>query len=75
MEKIIKPQLDDFQPANHEEYEIVDRVNKEAPFLVDVYNRFKKKKRGSQVVNRIIIFIILWRYLYLLYLRENMMIR
>ncbi|MGF0040657.1 oligopeptide ABC transporter permease [Peptoniphilaceae bacterium SGI.131] len=58
MEKIIKPQLDDFQPANHEEYEIVDRVNKEAPFLVDVYNRFKKK-RAAKWSARIIIFIIL----------------
>lgn len=58
MENKFKPQLDDFQFARREEFEVIDTVNKDAPFLVDVYNRFKKKKAAKWSA-RIIIFVVL----------------
>ena len=52
------PHLRDFEFAKKHEYEIVDNINKEPPYLVDVFNRFRKKKAAKNSLI-IIAFIIL----------------
>lgn len=53
-----KPHLRDFEFAKHQEYETVDTINKEPPYLLDVLNRFKKKK-AAKYAFFIIAFVVL----------------
>ncbi|MDO4777987.1 MAG: ABC transporter permease [Tissierellia bacterium] len=39
--------LRDFEFAKHQEYEIIDTINKEPSFWADVYNRFRKKRSAK----------------------------
>ncbi|MDO4604725.1 MAG: ABC transporter permease [Helcococcus sp.] len=57
MEKIRKPHLRDFEFAKKQDYETQDLINKEKPYLVDVFDRFKKKK-SAKFALYIILFII-----------------
>lgn len=54
-----KPHLRDFEFAKKHDYETVDNINKEPTFLVDVLNRFRKKKAARTAFIIILIFIIL----------------
>lgn len=58
MEKVRKPHLRDFEFAKKHDYESQDLINKEKPYLVDVFDRFKKKK-SAKFALYIILFIIL----------------
>lgn len=53
-----KPQLRDFEFAKKNDYETVDNINKEPPYLVDVVNRFKKRK-AARVAFVIVVIIVL----------------
>ncbi|QUY65604.1 ABC transporter permease [Helcococcus kunzii] len=57
MEKIKKPQLRDFEFAKKQDYETQDLINKEKPYLLDVFDRFRKKK-SAKFALYIIIFVI-----------------
>ncbi|MDD7434233.1 MAG: ABC transporter permease [Peptoniphilaceae bacterium] len=49
---------EDFQFASQKDYEIVDTINKEPPFLLEVWRRFRKK-RASRFALYVILTIIL----------------
>lgn len=51
-------QRQDFKLADREEYEINDSINREPPFLVDVWRRFRSRK-SSRIAFYIVILIIL----------------
>lgn len=57
-EFIKKPHLRDFEFAKKHDYEIIDSINKEPPYLVDVFNRFRKKK-AAKLALAIIVFIVI----------------
>lgn len=50
--------LQDFKFADHEEYQVTDTINREPPFLLDVWNRFRAR-RSSRIAFYIIVIIIL----------------
>ena len=50
--------LRDFEFAKRHDYESYDAINKEPPYLVDVINRFRKKK-AAKTAFFIIVFIVL----------------
>jgi len=53
-----KPQLRDFEFAKKHDYEKIDTINKEPPYLIDVMNRFKKKK-AAKFAFFTVVFIVL----------------
>lgn len=54
-----KPHLRDFEFAKKHDYETVDNINKEPPFLVDVLNRFRQKKAAKVAFIVIVIFVLM----------------
>ncbi len=59
MEKIRKPHLRDFEFAKKQDYETQDLINKEKPYLVDVFDRFKKKKSAKFALYLILFIIVM----------------
>ena len=55
---IDKPHLRDFEFAKQQDYETVDNINKEPPFIVDVINRFRQN-RAAKVAFYIIVFFVI----------------